>query len=147
MCAGKPKICVTCFAVIVTLFLRWSETLTHNISDVCLYVGFPGDTAVKNLPANGGDAKDLLGFHPQMGKTPWSRIWQPTPVSLPRKYHGQRSLVGYSPWGCKELVTTEHTHTHMPAFTWIFVISCLFLFKMFMFPHSSKTFTFPNSSF
>ena len=105
MCAGKPKICVTCFAVIFTLFLRWSETLTHDISDICLYVGFP-------LPANGGDAKDLLGFHPRMGKTPWSRIWQPTPVSLPRKYIGQRSLVGYSPWSCKEWDTAEHTHTH-----------------------------------
>ena len=33
--------------------------------------------------------------------------WQPTPVFLPRKSHGQRSLVGYSPWGCKELDTTE----------------------------------------
>ena len=69
MCAGKPKICVTCFAVIFTLF-QWSETLTHNISDICLYLGFPGDTVVKNLPANGGDAKDLLGFIPEWGRSP-----------------------------------------------------------------------------
>ena len=34
---------------------------------------------------------------------------QPTPVFLPGKFHGQRSLVGYSPWGCKESDTTEHT--------------------------------------
>ena len=33
--------------------------------------------------------------------------WQPTPVLLPGKSHGQRSLVGYSPWGCKELDMTE----------------------------------------
>ena len=40
---------------------------------------------------------------------------QPTPVFLPGEFHGQRSLAGYSPWGCKELDTTEqltHTHTH-----------------------------------
>ena len=36
-----------------------------------------------------------------MGKIPWRRKWQPTPVSLPGRSHGQRSLVGYSPWGCK----------------------------------------------
>ena len=36
--------------------------------------------------------------------------WQPTPVLLPGKSHGSRSLVGYSPWGCKELDTTERLH-------------------------------------
>ena len=41
----------------------------------------------------------------------WRRGWQPTPVFLPGKSHGQRGLVGYSLWGCKELDTTEHTHT------------------------------------
>ena len=45
---------------------------------------------------------------------PWSRKWQPTSVFLPGKFHGQRSLVGYSPWGHKELNMTEwlSTHTH-----------------------------------
>ena len=38
------------------------------------------------------------------------RKWQPTPVFLPGKFHGQRSLEGYSPWGCKDLNTTEYTH-------------------------------------
>ena len=47
------------------------------------------------------------GFNPWVRKTPWSRKWWPTPVSLPRKFHGQRSLVGYSPRGLKELNTTE----------------------------------------
>ena len=36
-------------------------------------------------------------FNPGVGKTPWSRKWQPTPVFLPEKFHGQRSLAGYSP--------------------------------------------------
>ena len=40
----------------------------------------------------------------------YRRKWQPTPVLLPGKFHGQRSLVGYSPWGCKELDTTERLH-------------------------------------
>ena len=39
------------------------------------------------------------GFYPWVGKIPWRRKWQPTPVFLPGKSHGQRGLVGYSPWG------------------------------------------------
>ena len=40
-------------------------------------------------------------------KIPWRRKWQPILVLLPRKSYGQRSLVGYSPWGHKGLDTTE----------------------------------------
>ena len=40
----------------------------------------------------------------------WRRKWQPTPVLLPGKFHGWGSLVGYSPWGCKELDATERLH-------------------------------------
>ena len=43
-------------------------------------------------------------------KISWRRQWQPTPVFLPGKSHGWRSLVGYSPWGHKELETTERLH-------------------------------------
>ena len=48
------------------------------------------------------------------GKIPWRKDWQPSPVFLAGRFHGQRSLVGYSPWGHKESYTTEcaHTHTH-----------------------------------
>ena len=42
-------------------------------------------------------------FDPWVRKTPWRRKWQPTPVFLPGKSHGQRSLEGYSAWGHKEL--------------------------------------------
>ena len=48
-----------------------------------------------------------LAFDPWVGKIPWRREWQPTPVFLPGKSDGQRSLAVYSPWGCKELGTTE----------------------------------------
>ena len=44
-------------------------------------------------------------------KFPWRRAWQPSPVFLPGKSHGQRSLVGYSAWGCKESDTTEWLST------------------------------------
>ena len=47
-------------------------------------------------------------FDPWVGKIPWGRKWQPTPGLLPGKFHGLRSLVGYSPWGCRELDMTEH---------------------------------------
>jgi len=42
-----------------------------------------------------------------VGKIPWRREWQPSPVFLPGEFHRQRSLADYSPWGCKELGTTE----------------------------------------
>ena len=52
-----------------------------------------------------------------VGKIPWRRKWQPTPLFLPGEFHGQRSLAGYSSWGCKESDTTEQlTHTHAAAF-------------------------------
>ena len=46
---------------------------------------------------------------PWVGKIPWRRAWQPTPVFLPGECNGQRSLVGYSPLGSKESDTTEVT--------------------------------------
>ena len=46
-------------------------------------------------------------FNLGVRKIPWSRKWQPIPVFLPGKPHGQRNLVGYSPWGHKELDMTE----------------------------------------
>ena len=46
------------------------------------------------------------GFNPCIRKITWRRKWQPTPVFSPGKSHEQWSLVGYSPWGCKELDMT-----------------------------------------
>ena len=46
-------------------------------------------------------------FDPWVGKIPWRREWQSTPVSLPREFHRQRSLADYSPCGCKGSDTTE----------------------------------------
>ena len=57
---------------------------------------------VKNLPAMWRP-----GFNHWVRKIPWRRKWQPTPVLLPGKSHGWRSLVGYSPQGHKESDTTS----------------------------------------
>ena len=57
------------------------------------------------------------GFSPWVGKIPWRRKWQPTPVFLPGEAYGQRSLAGYSPWGHKESDMTEaaeHTCMRVP---------------------------------
>ena len=54
-------------------------------------------------------------FNPRVGKILWRMKWQPTPVFLPGEFHGQKSMVGYSPWDCKESDTTEYaciTHPH-----------------------------------
>ena len=75
--------------------------------------------STRNPPANAGD----LGSIPGDGKIPWRRKWHLTPVFLPGKSHGQRSLLGYSPWGRKEssktfgLNTRTHTFDIRPA-TW-----------------------------
>ena len=51
------------------------------------------------------------GFDPWVEKIPWRRKWQPTPVFLPGKSHGQRSLAGYGPWCWEESDTTERLST------------------------------------
>ena len=70
-------------------------------------LGFPGDSVVKNLPAMQEPQEMQVQF---LGREdPWRRAWQPTPVFLPGEYCGQRNLAGYSPYGRKELDTTEAT--------------------------------------
>ena len=61
---------------------------------------------------------------------PWKRAWQPTPVFLPGESNGQRSLVGYSPKGCKESdtieVTEPHTHTYiLSRTTYVYFCVCV----------------------
>ena len=54
-------------------------------------------------------------FFPWVGNILWRKKWQPTPVLLPGKSHGRRSLEGYSPWGCRESEMTERLHFHLSA--------------------------------
>ena len=95
--------CVVC--VCVCVFPWW---------DVVLYIG--NVTLIKfNLTSLMAQMVVCLHcrrprFDPWFGKIPWRRTWQPTPVFSPGKSQGQRSLVGYSPWGREELDTTERLH-------------------------------------
>ena len=76
-----------------------------------LVLGFPGGSVVKNPPANAEDSR--CWFDPCVGKIPWSTKWQPIPEFLPEKFHGQRSLLDYSPWVSKSqtrLSTPPLTH-------------------------------------
>ena len=57
------------------------------------------------------------GFIPWVRKIPWSRKWQPTAVFLPGKFHEQKRLEGYCPWGCKESDMTERLSPHAPPHT------------------------------
>ena len=65
--------------------------------------GFPGSSAGKESTCNAGDLGSIHG----LGRSPGEENGSPTPVCLPGESHGQRSLVGYSPWGRKEWNTTD----------------------------------------
>ena len=69
-------------------------------------MGFPDGSVVKNLPANVEDVRDV-GLIPDSRRSPGRG--HSNPVLLPGESHGQRSLVGYTPWGCKSLAMTETT--------------------------------------
>jgi len=67
-------------------------------------LGFPGGSDGKESTRNVEDLGSIPGSRRSPGE---GRKWLPTPVFLPGEFHGQRSLEGYSPWGCKELDMTE----------------------------------------
>ena len=71
-------------------------------------MGFPSGASGKE-PACQCRRHKTLGFDPWVGKIPWRRAQQPTPVFLPGELHGHRSLMGYSPQRHKESDTTEAT--------------------------------------
>ena len=97
--------------------------ITHVLN---VAMGFPGGSVGKNAPASTGD-----GFSPWVGKIPLRKEWPPTPVFLPGRFHGQRGLAGYSPWGRKESDMTEHTHAGMIS-TNLFILF-IFFFLLILF--------------
>ena len=70
-----------------------------------------GGSVSKESTCNAGDA----GLIPCVGKIPWKRKWQPTPVFLPGESHGQRSLAGYRPWVAKSRMWLKQLSTHATA--------------------------------
>ena len=99
-------------------------------------MGSPGDSLVKNMPATQSHRRRR--FDPWVGKIPWRRAWQPTPVFLPGESHGQGSLEGYSPQGHKESDMTEATK-HSTAYNKDKDTSFVKLEKQFLFPLITHT--------
>ena len=81
-----------CWAAVPGVTKSWTQ-----LGDYHLYV-LPRWLSGKESTSKYKD----LGLIPGLGKFPWRRAWQPTPVFLPGESQGQRSLVGYSPWGHRE---------------------------------------------
>ena len=111
------------FLRILELFGPSWRSLTQNGSKVIfitLFQALTGIRIISSLIATGASlvaqmvkrlhTMQKTRVHPWVGKIPWRRKWQPTPVFLPGKFHGLRSLVGYSPWGHKESDTTKQLH-------------------------------------
>ena len=75
---------------------------------ICLYsfFHFPGRTSGK-APTCPCRRRKRPGFDPWVGKIPWRRAWQPSPVFFPGESRGQGSPVGYKPWDCKEQADTH----------------------------------------
>ena len=84
---------------------------------------FPDGSAVKKLPATQKMKETCVRSWAR--KIPWSRNWQPTPVIVPEKSHGQRSLVSYSSNGCKRIGHSWMTgHTELSLYNmWLCVSS------------------------
>ena len=95
------------------------------INASCVIQGFPGGSVVKNLPAKGR----RRGFDPWVGKIPWRKKWQPTPVLLPGKSHEQKSLADCRPRALKRvrhhLVTKQQQHlvSYSPT-AWVVSLIC-----------------------
>ena len=81
--------------------MQYSTINCRTVFQICITVllGFPGDSHGKESACNAGNLGLISGSgkNPWVGKIPWRRKWQPTPVFLPGESHGKRSLVGYSP--------------------------------------------------
>ena len=104
-CAGRV-LCLSICEFSLSVFRKCEEVTYSRVSLVA--------QMVKNLPAMQDTRVRSL-----LGKIPWRREWQPTPVFLPGDSHGQGSLVGYSPWGCKELDMTERLSMRARAYSQI----------------------------
>ena len=100
------------------------------IHSIYMYLMFLGSES-KESACNMRD-----GFNPWVAKSPWRREWPPTPVFVPGEFPGQRSLLGYSPWGRRESDMTERL-TLFFTFTFLehnvgFLLS---LFSLVLVPH------------
>ena len=137
---GKPRV----LEWVAHAFSSWSSRPRDRTGVSCIVGGFFTSWAVREAHRYWGPAQ-LIGlprwfsgkdsacqgrkhrFDPWVSKVPWSRKWPPTPVFLLEKSPGQRSLTGYSSWGCKELDITEHTWTQWYSISLTFVFFLLLI--------------------
>ena len=89
------------FNSVLTL-TAWNSIRSHRFKAQSPKMRFPGGSDGKESACQCRRCR-RCGFDPWVGKIPWRRKWQPSPVSLPEKSHGQRSLAGYSPWSLKRV--------------------------------------------
>ena len=108
-------ILVQCTLILIHLFYKFRSLFGHQkyLRDLCVCGrvgwgarGFSGGASSKE-PAFQCRRCKRHRLNPWVRKIPWRRAWQPIPVFLTGEFHGQKSLVGCSLWGCKELDTTE----------------------------------------
>ena len=138
-----------CWHVNTCRYIIWTFKYNKYLAYVCILFVFKHVYAraslvaqiVKNLPAVQETQVWSLGL-----EDPWRRKWQPTPGFLPGEPHGQRSLVGYSPWSCKESDTTEQLSTHtfmcvyggmlsiLAAYRGFYIINCEFTLRLYLEP-------------
>ena len=95
---------VLSFSYVNTVLLITLRTISVNPH----YCGLPGGAGGKE-PTYQCKRCKRHRFDTWVGKIPWRRAWQPTPVFLPGESYGQRNLVDYSPYDCTELDVTEVT--------------------------------------
>ena len=90
----------------------WPWAQKYSFVCFMLVPGFPDGSVAKNLPAMWKMRVQSLGW-----EDPLEEKWQSTPVFSPGKFHGQRTLAGYSPWGHKESGITEQLSIYK-SFRW-----------------------------
>ena len=92
--------------------LEYCDSWSHKESDstelICNVFGYTRWLSGKESACQCRRCQ-YLGFDPWVRKNPWRSNWQPLPIFLSRESNRQKSLVDYSPWGCKKLDTAEHT--------------------------------------
>ena len=97
-----------------------------------ILMGFPGGSSGKESGCQ-CRSRRRYRFNPWVRKIPWRKKWQPIPVFLSGKFHGQRCLAGYSPKCCKELditEATECTHTHTQTHRMLMAIKDIYQEKL-----------------
>ena len=101
-----PEITV-CPLITLSLHSKLLQGSPQNFDDLISFRDFPGGTSGKE-PAYQCRRNKGCDFHPLVGKNLWRRKCQPTPVLVPRKSPGERSLADYSSWDHKESDTNGH---------------------------------------